>query len=98
MEDAVVFAIQGQAWLDEASEVGQEMGEGCVALLIFVMAPDEDGAVTRALTSLAEQGYSRCEFDRIGLVSVAPDDADILEAAYGDALEGNVAIITMPGE
>lgn len=96
MEDPVVFAIQGQAWLEGGSPAGDEAGEGNVGVLIFVMAPDEDGAVKRALEALAEQGYVRCEFDRIGLVSERPDDADVLEAAYGDALDGHVAIITLP--
>ena len=96
MEDPLIFAIQGQAWLAGEGEAAAETGGGCMALLVFVMAGDEDGAVRRALTALAEQGYERCEFDRIGLVAQAPDDADILEAAYNDAAGGDVAIVTMP--
>lgn len=96
MNDPVIFAIQGRAWLQEKSAAGLEAGGGAVSILVFAAAPDEDGAVTRALMSLAEQGYERCEFDRIGVVDAAPRDSDILESAYNDAADGDVAIITVP--
>ena len=74
----------------------EELGtpEEDTELHILLQAPDEDRAVRRALEALAGEGYATAELDRIGVVLEEPDDPTY-EAAYEDALAGEVAVIAI---
>ncbi|WP_349357390.1 regulator [Stappia sp.] len=85
---ANVFIILGTA---------REPGEGDaladVPVNILLQAPDEDSAVRAALEALGGQGFVEVDLDQIGVILEEPDDPTF-EAAYEDALAGEVAVIT----
>ncbi|NRG20010.1 regulator [Rhizobiales bacterium] len=83
-----VFIIVGRVWENESG--GGE--EAAVPVNILLRAPDDDSAVRQALEHLAAEGYVEAEFDQIGVLTEEPDNPTY-EAAYQDALEGNVAVI-----
>lgn len=85
--EPTVFVIVGRVWEDGASAP-----EDAIPVNIFVKAPDDDGAVRRALEALAAEGYAEAELDQIGALTEEPDDPTF-ESAYEDALEGNVAVV-----
>lgn len=84
-----VFIIVGRVW--EAAGDGDE--QTAIPVNILLQAPDDDSAVRKALERLAEEGYAEAEFDQIGVLTEEPDNP-MYEAAFHDALEGNVAVIT----
>ncbi|MXN64052.1 regulator [Stappia sp. GBMRC 2046] len=83
-----VFIIVGRVWEND-SEGGEETA---IPVNILLQAPDDDSAVRQALERLAAEGYVEAEFDQIGVLTEEPDNPTY-EAAYQDALEGNVAVI-----
>ena len=53
---------------------------------------DDDDAVRKTLEALTSKGYVEAELDQIGVMDGEPEDPTY-EAAYEDALSGNVAVI-----
>jgi hypothetical protein len=84
-EERPVTIITGRVWKRKGGEA-----EG---VHIFLVAPDDDSAVRRALEALAAQGYVEAELDQIGDMQGEPDEEPHL-SAYQGALEGEVSIVT----
>lgn len=84
-EERPVTIITGRIWKKKGGKV-----EG---VHIFLMAPDDDSAVRRALESLAAEGYAEAELDQIGDMQGEPDEEPHM-SAYQGALEGEVSIVT----
>lgn len=84
-EDRPVTIITGRVWKKKGGEV-----EG---VHIFLVAPDDDSAVRKALESLAAEGYAEAELDQIGEMDGMPDE-EPHASAYQGALEGEVSIVT----
>lgn len=87
-EIPTIFIIVGRVWENDSG--GGE--ETAIPVNILLQAPDDDSAVRQALERLAAEGYVEAEFDQIGVLTEEPDNPTY-EAAYQDALEGNVAVI-----
>jgi len=85
---ANVFIILGTA-----REPAEGDGLSDVPVNILLQAPDEDSAVRAALEALGGQGFVEVDLDQIGVILEEPDDPTF-EAAYEDALAGEVAVIT----
>jgi hypothetical protein len=64
---------------------------------IFLVAPDDDSAVRKALDAMAKEGYAEVEFDRIGEMDGPPDE-EPHASAYQGALEGEVSIVMFEEE
>lgn len=86
-DEATVFVIVGRAWDNE-----EGTPETAIPVNIFLTAPDDDSAVRRALEALKAEGYAEAELDQIGMIMDEPDEP-LFEAAYQDALEGDVAVV-----
>ena len=87
--EPTIYVIFGRGRLEALGTPDED-----VELHILLQAPDEDSAVRRALEALAGEGYATAELDRIGVVLEEPDDPTY-EAAYEDALSGEVAVIAL---
>ncbi|MES0872374.1 regulator [Pseudovibrio sp. SCP19] len=84
----VVYLIMGRAWKEEDGE--EEDG---VPFHVMVTAPDDDGAVRRAVEALGEQGYADAALDQLGYITEVPEEEFFVQP-YKDALAGNVSVIT----
>lgn len=60
---------------------------------VFLVAPDDDSAVRKALEALAAEGYAEVELDRIGEMDGMPEE-EPHASAYQGAIEGDVSIVT----
>ncbi|MDP3898576.1 MAG: transcriptional regulator [Mesorhizobium sp.] len=60
---------------------------------IFLVAPDDDSAVRKALEAVAAEGYAEVELDQIGDMDGIPEE-EPHASAYQGALEGEVSIVT----
>lgn len=90
-DELTVFVIVGRAWDTEDGTP-----DNAIPVNIFLTAPDDDSAVRRALEALQAEGYAEAEFDQIGAMMDEPDEP-LFEAAYQDALEGDVAVVAFRG-
>ncbi|MBN9245804.1 MAG: transcriptional regulator [Mesorhizobium sp.] len=84
-EECPVTIITGRVW--------RRKGDDSEGVHIFLVAPDDDSAVRRALEALAAEGYAEAELDQIGDMQGEPDEEPHL-SAYQGALEGEVSIVT----
>ncbi|MBO0344839.1 regulator [Roseibium sp. CAU 1637] len=82
-----VYVLVGRVW---EGEDGQP--DDSIPVHILLRAADDDDAVRKTLNALSEQGFAEAELDQIGVMDGEPDE-DIYEAAYADALAGNVSVI-----
>ena len=86
-DEKTVFIIIGRAWDTE-----EGTPETAIPVNIFLTAPDDDSAVRRALEALSAEGFAEAELDQIGALMEEPDEP-LFEAAYQDALDGDVAVV-----
>ena len=84
-EEPRVTSITGRVW--------RRKGGKAEGVHIFLVAPDDDSAVRRALESLAAEGYAEAELDQIGDLQGEPDEEPHM-SAYQGAVEGEVSIVT----
>ncbi len=84
----VVYLIMGRAWKEE----GGDEEEG-IPFHVMVTAPDDDGAVRRAVEALGEQGFVDAALDQLGYITEVPEEEFFVQP-YKDALAGNVSVIT----
>ncbi|SDR38546.1 regulator [Pseudovibrio sp. Tun.PSC04-5.I4] len=84
----VVYLITGRAWKEEG---GNE--EDSTPFHVMVTAPDDDGAVRRAVEALGEQGFLDAALDQLGYITEVPEE-EFFILPYKDALSGNVSVIT----
>lgn len=87
LDGPTVFVVVGRVW-----EEGSDSPEDAIPVNVFVAAPDDDSAIRKALEALAGEGYAEAELEQIGAITEEPDEP-LFEAAYQDALEGNVAVV-----
>lgn len=85
--EPTIYILVGRVWDEEDGDA-----ETAIPVHILLRAADDDDAVRRTLNALSEQGFAEAELDQIGVMDGEPDE-DIYEAAYADALEGNVSVI-----
>ena len=83
-----VYIILGTAREARAEDGGED-----VPVNVLLCAADEDSAVRAAMEALGGQGFVEADLDQIGVILEEPDDPTF-EAAYEDALGGEVAVIT----
>lgn len=86
--DPIVYIVIGRVWQGEEESKQEEL-----LMHALLMAPDDDDAVRKTLEALSSQGFVEAELDQVGIMDGEPDDP-VYEAAYQDALSGNVAIVT----
>ncbi len=84
----VVYLIMGRAWKEEDCE-----DEEGLSFHVMVTAPDDDGAVRRAVEALGEQGFVDAALDQLGYITEVPEEEFFVQP-YKDALAGNVSVIT----
>lgn len=84
-DERPVTIITGRVW--------KKKGDEPEGVHIFLVAPDDDSAVRRALDALAAEGYAEAELDQIGDMQGEPDEEPHI-SAYQGALEGEVSIVT----
>ena len=65
-EQRPVTIITGRVWREKGGDV-----EG---VHVMLTAPDDDGAVRRALEALAKEGFVEAELDQIGDMEGMPDE------------------------
>lgn len=82
-----LYILVGRGW-----EVEEGTPDDAVPFNILVTAADDDGAVRRGLEALGAQGFIEAELDQIGIITERPEE-ETFQAAYDDALAGNVAVI-----
>lgn len=87
-EDPVIYIVIGRVW---DHEEGTE--ETATPVHVLLKGADDDDAVRKTLEALTAKGFVEAELDQIGVMEGEPDDPTY-EAAYEDALTGNVAVIT----
>ena len=85
--DPTVYILVGRVWEEEDGDA-----ETAIPVHILLRAADDDDAVRKSLNALSEQGFAEAELDQIGVMAGEPEE-DIYEAAYEDALSGNVSVI-----
>lgn len=85
--DPVIYIVIGRVW---DHEEGTE--ETATPVHVLLQGADDDDAVRKTLEALTSKGYVEAELDQIGVMDGEPDDPTY-EAAYEDALTGNVAVI-----
>ena len=88
--EPAVFIVIGRVW----KHAGRSSPKEAISIHAFLTAADDDDAVRKTLEALAAQGYAEAELDQIGVVDGEPDEP-LYEGAYQDALQGNVAIVTL---
>jgi len=84
-EEPRVTIITGRVW--------RRKGGKAEGVHIFLVAPDDDSAVRRALEALSAEGYAEAELDQIGDLQGEPDEEPHM-SAYQGAVEGEVSIVT----
>ena len=98
IEETTVYIVVGRAYRDDdAGETEPEADEeGGVSINVLLTAADDEECIQKALQALAGQGFSRVELDQIGVIEGEPDDPTFA-SAYGNAIDGQVAVIAFHG-
>ncbi len=87
--DRPVYIIIGKGY--------RKKGGTSEGIHVLLTAADDDSAVRRTLDALAQEGFAEADLDQIGTFTDAPDE-EPHASAYQDALEGEIAIITVGSE
>jgi hypothetical protein len=98
IEETTVYIVVGRG-VRADDQSGREVDaddQDASPINVLLTAADDEECITRALTALAGEGFTRVELDRIGVIDGEPDDPTFA-SAYWNAIDGQIAVIAFHG-